>query len=115
MNHFSGGVTNEWSPLGLFAGEDLLRLEYHDTVPAVLAVFGLLILLFAGIYGLHSSMQPTILKNRGILHSSSSPPASGAAAPESETRSAQAPQRERQVRAHTVPARNAGPSYGALL
>jgi hypothetical protein len=89
-----------------------LRLEYHDTLPAVAAVFGFVVIAFAGaVYGLHSLMQPTILKHRGI--SFDSPPATSAAAPQTETRQGQAPPRERQVRARTMPAWNASPSYGS--
>jgi hypothetical protein len=86
-----------------------MRLEHHDTAPAVAAVFGFVFLVFAGaVYGFHSLMQPTILKYRGLSYSS--PPATSA--PQSETRQEQAPRQERQVRTRAAPARNAGPSYG---
>ena len=92
-----------------------MRLEHHDTVPAVAAVFGLVFVVFAGaVYGFHSLMQPTILKYRGISYSSPAP--TNAVIPQSETPRAEIARQERQVkkRVHT-PARNAGPSYGAPL
>src|SRR2546427_7439364 len=98
--------------VALFTGGIHLRLQYHDTLPAVAAVFGLVLVVFAGaVYGFHSLMQPTILKHRGISYASS-PPATRAAAPQSETRQAQPPRRERQVGARANPAWNAGPSFG---
>jgi hypothetical protein len=99
--------------VGLFAGASM-RLEHHDTVPAVAAVFGFVFLIFAGaVYGFHSLMQPTILKHRGISYDS--PLATSAATPQNETRQEHAPRRERQVKARAAPTRNAGPSYGAPL
>jgi hypothetical protein len=92
-----------------------LRLEYHDTFPAVAVVFGVVLLLIAGaVYSFHSLMQPTILKHRGISFDSPAP--TSAVIPQSETPQAEVPRQERHVkkRVHT-PARNAGPSYGTPL
>jgi hypothetical protein len=90
-------------------------VEHHDTVRAVAAVFGFIILVFAGaVYGFHSLMQPTILKHRGISYSSPTP--TSAVIPQSETSQTAIPRQERQVkkRVHS-PGGNAGPSYGAPL
>jgi hypothetical protein len=101
--------------LGFFAGEDPLRAEYRDTIPAVAALFGFVFLLFAGaVYAFHSLTEPTVLKYRGI--SSSSPTRTSAVIPQRETPQAEVPRQERQVKKRVyAPVRNAGPSYGAPL
>jgi hypothetical protein len=53
-----------------WAGWHRLRLEYHDTVPAVAAVSGLVLLVFVGaVYAFNSLMQPIIQKKRASSYS----------------------------------------------